>query len=154
MIIIYIIIAIRIITDCIYFPKKVRFDTLDTIMPRRGLTYFEQHFMFSNRLAALVMGLNPHSNLKNQLFLICGVTIYVIPIIVHQVKDSFLFLWMIITYIIIGYFGIIITLIIFFKSMHSKRGILCRITIKCLYYLLSTLINIFLHGIHKRVLWL
>ncbi|XP_035737962.1 uncharacterized protein LOC118448607 [Vespa mandarinia] len=53
-------------------------------MFRGDLTNFEQHFLFSNRLVALVIGLHPNRNLNNQLFLVCLVTIYLFPIIVHQ----------------------------------------------------------------------
>ncbi|KAF7388757.1 hypothetical protein HZH68_012699 [Vespula germanica] len=62
---------------------KVRY----TIMSRRSQTSFEQHFLFSNRLTALVI--NPNRSLNNQLFLFCAITIYLFPIIVHQMKLIF-----------------------------------------------------------------
>ncbi|KAF7386945.1 hypothetical protein HZH66_011397 [Vespula vulgaris] len=72
------------------FSQKVCFDAAKvryTIMPRRSQTSFEQHFLFSNRLTALVI--NPNRSLNNQLFLFCAITVYLFPIIVHQMKLIF-----------------------------------------------------------------
>lgn len=138
-IITFIIITIRVIINFIYFSQKVRFDATKVryfIMSRRSLTYFEQHFLFSNRLVALFIGLHPNRSSNNQLLLFCVVTVYLFPIIVHQVNDVFLFLRIIIIYIIIGYFDIIIILIISFKRIHLQKDTLCvELLIKCLYYL-------------------
>lgn len=123
-IITFIIITIRIITNSIYFSQKVCFDAAKvryTIMPRRSQTSFEQHFLFSNRLTALVI--NPNRSLNNQLFLFCAITVYLFPIIVHQVNDGFLCI--IITYNIIGHFDIIIILILSFKRINPQKGTLC-----------------------------
>ncbi|KAL2714465.1 uncharacterized protein V1478_015650 [Vespula squamosa] len=54
-------------------------------MARKGVNFFEQHFLFSNRLVQLILGVRPDQNFKKQLFILCSVIIYVLPVIIHQV---------------------------------------------------------------------
>lgn len=57
-------------------------------MARRGMNFFEQHFFFSNKLVQLIFGLRSDQNSQKQLFIVCAVTIYVLPVIGHQVSVS------------------------------------------------------------------
>ncbi|XP_035737964.1 uncharacterized protein LOC118448608 [Vespa mandarinia] len=54
-------------------------------MSTRGACFFEQHFLFSNRLVQFVLGLRPNQNSNDQLFQLCTVIAYVLPIIIHQI---------------------------------------------------------------------
>ncbi|XP_035737958.1 uncharacterized protein LOC118448602 [Vespa mandarinia] len=49
-----------------------------------GLTYFEQHFLFSNKLFQYTMGLRPYQNSRDLLFQVCIITIYLFPGVAHQ----------------------------------------------------------------------
>ncbi|XP_047360822.1 uncharacterized protein LOC124953455 [Vespa velutina] len=49
-----------------------------------GLTYFEQHFLFSNKLFQYTMGLRPYQNSRDLLFHVCIITVYLFPGIAHQ----------------------------------------------------------------------
>nr|XP_050861022.1 uncharacterized protein LOC127068650 isoform X2 [Vespula vulgaris] len=53
-------------------------------MSIRGMSYYEKHFFFSNRLVKLLIGLRPSQNVNKQLLLFCIVTVYVFPMFVFQ----------------------------------------------------------------------
>lgn len=55
-------------------------------MSRRGLTCFEQHFFFSNRPIQFFMGQSSYQSSYDQLFALCAVIVFVLPLIVHQVN--------------------------------------------------------------------
>lgn len=59
-------------------------------MSRRGQTYFEQHFFFSNRPVQFFMGQSSYQSSYDQLFALCAVIVFVLPLIVHQVNMSIL----------------------------------------------------------------
>ncbi|KAF7388643.1 hypothetical protein HZH68_012585 [Vespula germanica] len=46
--------------------------------------YYEQHFLLSNRIVQLVLGLHPSQCPSDQLFQCCTLAIYVLPMIAHQ----------------------------------------------------------------------
>nr|KAF7411043.1 hypothetical protein H0235_013650 [Vespula pensylvanica] len=54
-------------------------------MCTRGVSFFEQHFLLSNRLVQFVLGLRPNQNSNDQLFLLCSIIAYVLPILTHQI---------------------------------------------------------------------
>ncbi|KAF7388756.1 hypothetical protein HZH68_012698 [Vespula germanica] len=45
-----------------------------------GLSYYERHFLFSNRLLQFFLGLNS----RDQFFMLCAIIGYLLPLIVHQ----------------------------------------------------------------------
>ncbi|XP_035737957.1 uncharacterized protein LOC118448601 [Vespa mandarinia] len=49
-----------------------------------GLTYFEQHFLFSNKFFQCTMGLRPYQSSDDLLIQVCSVVLYGFPIIAHQ----------------------------------------------------------------------
>ncbi|KAL2714463.1 LOW QUALITY PROTEIN: uncharacterized protein V1478_015648 [Vespula squamosa] len=49
-----------------------------------GLTYYEQHFLYSNKFCQYIMGLRPYQSSNDLLFQVCTVTAYVLPTIAHQ----------------------------------------------------------------------
>ncbi|KAI4484003.1 hypothetical protein M0804_007459 [Polistes exclamans] len=55
-------------------------------MSLKGSSYYKQHFLYSNRLVQLIMGLRPNQSSYDQLFRWCTVSAYVLPMIVHQVQ--------------------------------------------------------------------
>ncbi|KAL2714432.1 uncharacterized protein V1478_015617 [Vespula squamosa] len=59
-------------------------------MATRGVSFFEQHFFLSNRLVQLVLGLRPNQSSNRQLFLLCGIIVYVLPIIIYQLYQLFM----------------------------------------------------------------
>ncbi|XP_014613403.1 PREDICTED: uncharacterized protein LOC106791908 [Polistes canadensis] len=50
----------------------------------RGLTYYENHFLYSNKLFQFIMGLRPYQNSNFQLFQLCTTIVYIVPIFVHS----------------------------------------------------------------------
>ncbi|XP_047361025.1 uncharacterized protein LOC124953543 [Vespa velutina] len=59
-------------------------------MSLRGLTYFDQHFLLSNRLLQFLIRIRPEQNTNDQFFLFCAVTVYVSPMILHQFYQLFM----------------------------------------------------------------
>ncbi|KAL2714464.1 LOW QUALITY PROTEIN: hypothetical protein V1478_015649 [Vespula squamosa] len=57
-----------------------------------GLTYYEQHFLYSNKFCQYIMGLRPYQSSNDLLFQVCTVTAYVLPTIAHQVNVFFFLL--------------------------------------------------------------
>ncbi|KAL2714434.1 LOW QUALITY PROTEIN: hypothetical protein V1478_015619 [Vespula squamosa] len=55
---------------------NVRYSTMSPI----GLSYYERHFLFSNRLVQFFLGLNS----RDQFFMFCAILLYLLPMIVHQ----------------------------------------------------------------------
>nr|XP_050861011.1 uncharacterized protein LOC127068648 [Vespula vulgaris] len=53
-------------------------------MSLRGSEYYEQHFLLSKEIVQFILGVRRHQNSKDLLFFLCVVTIYVLPMIVHQ----------------------------------------------------------------------
>ncbi|KAL2714430.1 hypothetical protein V1478_015615 [Vespula squamosa] len=53
-------------------------------MATRRVNFFEQHFLLSNRLVQLVLGLRPYQNSNGQLIALCSITIFLFPGIFHQ----------------------------------------------------------------------
>ncbi|XP_047360798.1 uncharacterized protein LOC124953449 isoform X3 [Vespa velutina] len=51
-----------------------------------GLTYFEQHFLFSNKFFQCTMGLRPYQSSNDLLVQVCSAGLYGFPIIAHQVN--------------------------------------------------------------------
>ncbi|KAI4484181.1 hypothetical protein M0804_007637 [Polistes exclamans] len=49
-----------------------------------GLQYYKQHFIFSNQLIQFFLGLDQYRSQNQQLVLLCIVTVYTLPMIVHQ----------------------------------------------------------------------
>nr|KAF7411044.1 hypothetical protein H0235_013651 [Vespula pensylvanica] len=58
-------------------------------MARRRVNIFEQHFLLSNRLVQLVLGLRPYQNSNDQLIALCTITIFLFPGIFHQFYQLF-----------------------------------------------------------------
>ncbi|KAL2714462.1 hypothetical protein V1478_015647 [Vespula squamosa] len=55
-------------------------------MSLRGLNYYERHFLFSYKMVQFVMGLRPYQNSYEQLLFICTITLYSLPMVLHQVN--------------------------------------------------------------------
>ncbi|KAI4484000.1 hypothetical protein M0804_007456 [Polistes exclamans] len=55
----------------------------------RGLTYYENHFLYSNKLFQFIMGLRPYQNSNFQLFQLCTTIVYMVPIFVHSLYPLF-----------------------------------------------------------------
>lgn len=87
-------------------------------MSLRGSEYYEQHFLLSKEIVQFILGVRRHQNSKDLLFFLCVVTIYVLPMIVHQVKvffympDNFIVTHFFITVIIINYCYYLILLLV------------------------------------------
>ncbi|KAL2714431.1 hypothetical protein V1478_015616 [Vespula squamosa] len=58
-------------------------------MATRRVNFFEQHFLLSNRLVQLVLGLRPYQNSNDQLIALCSITIFLFPGIFHQLYQLF-----------------------------------------------------------------
>nr|KAF7411004.1 hypothetical protein H0235_013611 [Vespula pensylvanica] len=56
----------------------------------KGMNFFEQHFLFSNRLVQLILGVRPNQNFKKQLFILCAVIIQILPIVGYQFYQIFI----------------------------------------------------------------
>ncbi|KAL2738168.1 LOW QUALITY PROTEIN: hypothetical protein V1477_011527 [Vespula maculifrons] len=52
----------------------------------KGSEYYEQHFLLSKEIVQFILGVRRHQNSKDLLFFLCVVTIYVLPMIVHQLS--------------------------------------------------------------------
>lgn len=89
-------------------------------MSLRGLSYYEQHFLFSNRLVQLVIGLNPEQTSIQILFIFSMIAAYVLPMILHQVKaflsSSFLFLYF-------NFYSFLLYLFIYFSIINTNFSI-------------------------------
>ncbi|XP_047361027.1 uncharacterized protein LOC124953545 [Vespa velutina] len=59
-------------------------------MTTRGVNFFEQHFLLSNRLVQLVLGLRPYQNWNGQLITLCIITIFLFPGIFYQLYQLFI----------------------------------------------------------------
>ncbi|KAL2714435.1 hypothetical protein V1478_015620 [Vespula squamosa] len=49
-----------------------------------GMSYYDKHFFFSNRLVKLLIGLKPSQSANKQLLLFCLITVYIFPMIAQQ----------------------------------------------------------------------
>ncbi|KAI4484006.1 hypothetical protein M0804_007462, partial [Polistes exclamans] len=58
-------------------------------MASGGSRIFNEHFFFSNKFVQSILGFRPGHSQKEQLFLLCAVTFYVFPGVVHQMKLLF-----------------------------------------------------------------
>ncbi|KAF7388641.1 hypothetical protein HZH68_012583 [Vespula germanica] len=58
-------------------------------MSLRGLCYYEHHFLLSNRLVQLIIGLRPHQTSIQAFFIFSAITVYVLPMILHQFYQLF-----------------------------------------------------------------
>ncbi|KAL2738166.1 hypothetical protein V1477_011525 [Vespula maculifrons] len=58
-------------------------------MSLRGLAYFEQHFLLSNRLLQFLIRIRPEQSTNGQFFLFCAVIVSVSPMILHQFYQLF-----------------------------------------------------------------
>ncbi|KAF7386937.1 hypothetical protein HZH66_011389 [Vespula vulgaris] len=58
-------------------------------MSLRGLSYYEHHFLLSNRLVQLIIGLRPHQTSIQAFFIFSAITVYVLPMILHQFYQLF-----------------------------------------------------------------
>ncbi|XP_047361017.1 uncharacterized protein LOC124953536 [Vespa velutina] len=55
-------------------------------MSLEGLVCFEQHFLFSNRIFQFLIRIRPNQSSNEQLILLCAVLVFVLPLILHQIK--------------------------------------------------------------------
>ncbi|KAI4487798.1 hypothetical protein M0802_011813 [Mischocyttarus mexicanus] len=53
-------------------------------MTGRGLTFYKQHFFFSNLLVRFLLGFDQYRSRNQQLFLVSTIIVYTLPLIVHQ----------------------------------------------------------------------
>lgn len=94
-------------------------------MSLRGLSYYEQHFLLSNRLVQLVIGFHPEQTSIQILFIFSMIAAYVLPMILHQVKaflsSSFLFLYFnFYTFLLYSFYFLFFSIINTNFSMHVK----------------------------------
>ncbi|KAL2714436.1 LOW QUALITY PROTEIN: hypothetical protein V1478_015621 [Vespula squamosa] len=54
-----------------------------------GMSYYDKHFFFSNRLVKLLIGLKPSQSANKQLLLFCLITVYIFPMIAQQISARF-----------------------------------------------------------------
>lgn len=90
-------------------------------MSLKGLARFEEHFLFSNRLFQFLIRIRPDQNPNEQFVLLCAVLIFVLPIILYQVKVSVLYIYAIVIFIIIVNIYIIIFLL---QNLYNKKKII------------------------------
>ncbi|KAI4487804.1 hypothetical protein M0802_011819 [Mischocyttarus mexicanus] len=54
-----------------------------------GQSFFQKHFLFSNRLVMLIMGLLPNQNSKNQLIVVSLIIFFATPLVVYETRLLF-----------------------------------------------------------------
>lgn len=91
-------------------------------MSLRYLSYYERRFLLSNRFVQLILGLHPSQSSTNQLLQWSVIAVYLIPMIAHQVKVSFLNLYVVV--IIINFISVIVIIIISYITVISFALIL------------------------------